>query len=459
MRKKARNRPKCAIFVTCVLLLAELNVHGQGSPSRERDIEDSRANTSLIIADIRPKLFADLPRSEQQIYNEIQFSVSSDDKIMNAYATHKGGVRRVVLTEAIGRAIELNTDAYLMEQLYHMPGFLGNYMSVVCEQYQKNRKRYAEGLPPLRIASPYEFAHWSNNDWEKFYSDQDANKTRNIVVGAAFAFLLAHEVGHHIKGHVDGPPIDLAESRKRELEADAWAIDLLVRKNLNPVAGIIPLLFFYYTDQNPVSKETMSDHPADARRLMRMYEGLSERLPSFRPYLNGVDYETARKRVDFAISLLKEEIAAGEKGRTARGRGTTTAGGPQSFAAGSQTDFCNDLSLYVRSAANNFGSLQGASDPDGGGEAFFARRGIAGFTDCTVWIYRDRSAEPSASCDTTQGDLDGLRVSIQDCLGSQWSSRVSAGDYIFEGTNGVTIRLHRNSSGVSELWVESPSRD
>jgi hypothetical protein len=288
---------------------------GQNHPTREQDIEDSRASTSLIVADIRPKLFGDLPPSEKQIYNQIEFSVSAEDKIMNAYASHKGGVRRVTITEAMGRATELNADAFLMEQLYHMPGFLGSYMSYVCAQYQRNYRRYAQGQSASKIAAPYEFAHWSAKDLDEFYADDDVNKARNSALGAAFAFLLAHEVGHHVKGHVDHPTSDLAVRREQESEADAWAIDLLVRKKLNPVDGIIPLLFFYYTDQNPVSREQMSDHPADARRLLRMYEGLSERLPSFKPYLNGVDYDTARKRVDLAISLVKQEISAGEKGR------------------------------------------------------------------------------------------------------------------------------------------------
>jgi hypothetical protein len=445
-----------------VLCLAALGASTQNHPSYETDVENSKANTSLIVADIRPKLFGDLPPSELQTYNQIEFSVSSEDRIMNAYATHKNGARRVVLTEAIGREIELNTDAFLMEQLYHNPGFLGDYMSFVCEHYQVNRKRYSQGLTPSRIPSPYEFAHWTDSDMNEFYSDKDVNKARNIAVGAAFAFLLAHEVAHHIKGHVDHPASTLFGGRTQEEEADSWAIDLLVKKKLNPVDGIIPLLFFYFTDQNPVSNEENSDHPADARRLLRMYEGLSERLPSFKPYLVGQDYDTAKKRVDLALSLVRKEVEAGEKGRGARRAGGQTTSAPDSHSLGGEeagSPLCDELSSYTDAARHNFLSLRGAPDPDGGGEAFRARRGISGFTDCTVWIYKDRSESPSANCDKAGGDFQSLRTSVQGCLGSGWSFRTRQDEYIFEGPQGIAVRLHKKSSGVVELWVDSPSRD
>jgi hypothetical protein len=64
-----------------------------------------------------------------------------------------------------------------------------------------------------------------------------------------------------------------------------------------------------------------------------MYEGLSQRLPSFRPYL-GVDYDTARKRVDLAITLVNEEIAAGGKGPNGGPAGTQGDGGTNSFGSG-----------------------------------------------------------------------------------------------------------------------------
>ena len=305
-------KPTLVLFCllsSCVVGLPRV-ADAQGYPGRERDAEASRKNTSLIIADIRPKLFGDLPQAEATIYATVRFDVSPEDKIMNAYAYKDAGIRRITFTEAMGRAIELNVDALLMEQVYHKPNFLGEYMYYVCTRYARNNERYAQGLPPERIASPYERGHLSEADWNEFYSDKDVNSARAKLVGGAFAFLLAHELGHHILGHVDHPTNDKEERRSREAAADAWAIDLLLKKKVSPVSGIIPMLFFYYTTRHPVASEVYKDHPADAKRLLAMFEGANERLPSFRASIeaSGQNYEELRRGVTQAIVLIKQEI-------------------------------------------------------------------------------------------------------------------------------------------------------
>jgi hypothetical protein len=118
-------------------------------------------------------------------------------------------------------------------------------MEYVCTRYQSNKDRYRRGFGPERIQSPYEYAHWSDAQFEDFYSHSDINKTRAVIVGGSYAFLLAHEVAHHIHGDVDKPSKNDAEQRTRESAADDWAIDLLIHKNISPVCGIVPLLFFY----------------------------------------------------------------------------------------------------------------------------------------------------------------------------------------------------------------------
>jgi len=309
---------KTRFVVSCLLMFCVVAVlpiaSAQGYPGHEADLEGSRSNSSLIIADLRPKLFGDLPPSEAAIYATVRFDVSPEDKIMNAYAYRNAGIRRITFTEAMGRAIKLNVDALLMEQLYHKTNFMGEYMYYVCTRYARNSERYAQGLSPERIASPYERAHMSDADFNEFYSDKDVNSARAKLVGGAFAFLLAHEMGHHVLGHVDHPTNDKEERRNMEAAADAWAIDLLLKKKVSPVSGIVPMLFFYYTTRHPIASEVYKDHPADARRLLAMYEGANDRLPSFRASIeaSGQNYEDVRKGVSQAIVLIKQEIKVDE---------------------------------------------------------------------------------------------------------------------------------------------------
>jgi hypothetical protein len=280
-------------------------------PGLDAALLRSKANTELIIADIRPKLFNDLPGAESQVYARIRFEVSAENRVMQAYAWRDGSVRRVTITEALGRAIKLNVDAFLIEKLYHRDNFLGKYMAYVCSVYQENFPRYAQGLPPRRIESPYEIAHV---DIDEFYADAKINTTRAQIEGGAFAFILAHEVAHHLLGHVDHASQSKVEQRDRESKADDWAIDLLVRKGVNPVTGIVPLLFFYYTTQHPIEAEAERDHPADVRRILDMYQHLQNRLSQFRQQIiaSGQSYENVQTQVQISIETLKGEIRAGD---------------------------------------------------------------------------------------------------------------------------------------------------
>jgi hypothetical protein len=309
-----KRNPIQFMHVPRLLLLVFIGVSGVCNaqyPGFADDAQSTKENTEFIIAKLRPKLFSDLPTTQEQIYLQIHFEVSPNTQEMQAYASIDSGIRHVTVSEAMGRAIKLNVDALLIEKLRHKDNFLGQYMSYVCSMYQANYPRYAKGLPPNRIKSPYEIAHVSVDE---LYSDTDINKSRDQLVGGAWAFLLAHEVAHHVLGHTDHPSQSKQEQRARERAADDWAIDLVLKHGINPVAGIVPLLFFYYTTQHPISSETDRDHPADARRLLDMYQGLQSRLPQFRQYIvaSGQNYDNIQKQIQISIQAVQDEINAND---------------------------------------------------------------------------------------------------------------------------------------------------
>ncbi|SRR5216683_7141550 len=126
-----------------------------------------------------------------------------------------------------------------------------------------------------------------------------------------------------------------------------------------------------------------------------------------------------------------------------------------------EKSFCADLKLFINAAAHSFSSLRGGPDPDGEGEAFYTKHGISGFSDCSIWIYKNPALQPSASCGKTSRDFEGLFTSIADCTG--WSAvardRSTVREYDFDGPNGVSVRLASKQPGKNTLWVDAPSRD
>ena len=116
---------------------------------------------------------------------------------------------------------------------------------------------------------------------------------------------------------------------------------------------------------------------------------------------------------------------------------------------------CFDLKEYVNLAEDDFVNLRMRKYKGGDGQAYGVGFGIPGFTNCTAWKYRTRWIEPRTSCRAITQDFDGLKHTIEACLGTNWSLR-DASDYILEGPRGITVRL-TDESGI-ELWVESRSR-
>jgi IrrE N-terminal-like domain len=309
-------RWRCFLIVLISAFFGSSKLGAQSYPGQANDVDASVASTSLIIAQLRPLLFNDLPDEELGIYKTIHFEVSPDSHHSSAFASKKNSVRYVTMTEGMGRTIELSSDALIIEWFYNKPGFTSQYMKSVLSLAVENDKRAKQGQTPVHIPAPVDFAGWSRADKDKFGTDAEIHSSEMKLWEGAFSFVLAHEVAHHILGHEDSEADSPADQRQRETDADAWAIDLLVRKGVSPVAGIIPMLFSYELGLTPL-QET-GDHPADARRLLAMYEGLSERLPTFKASIqaSGQDYETVRAQVAQGLTLVRQEIDTTRAGKS-----------------------------------------------------------------------------------------------------------------------------------------------
>ncbi len=49
-------------------------------------------------------------------------------------------------------------------------------------------------------------------------------------------------------GHTASNPATLADSRARELAADKWAVEHLLKADILPIAGTYALILYYFQD-------------------------------------------------------------------------------------------------------------------------------------------------------------------------------------------------------------------
>ena len=250
---------------------------------------------------LRPALFDNLTGSEAKIYKQIVFHVSNAETISEAGSwVDDDGKRTVEIAEGYGRQIKMMAEAELIEDQLKKPVLIP-YIQYVVVSWRQHA---------TFIKDPSAFADF---DFDSFLAKPEGSLAWDKMSSGAIAFVLAHEVGHHVLGHCDKPTQDADVQRQREFDADSWAIKRLENANPHflPTSGVIPLIFNYYITPNPIANEARSDHPADLRRIHQMFEAMEESLPQYRADIEkvGITYETYGSFVKKSLAEYERQMA------------------------------------------------------------------------------------------------------------------------------------------------------
>jgi hypothetical protein len=87
-------------------------------------------------------------------------------------------------------------------------------------------------------------------------------------------WLLSHEFGHHALGHLAAPPESNAKSRRREHEADDFALDIMNKLGFETGQGFGPLFQFMASDAVHPNYVVTKTHPRSECRMERMLRKL-----------------------------------------------------------------------------------------------------------------------------------------------------------------------------------------
>jgi hypothetical protein len=248
------------LLSTCLGLKAQ-----ESADERKKDLQAAKKHIQSYVDAIRPKLFVNLTEAEAKIYQSISFRVTDNDHASSAVGAIEDGQRIIEIGEGYGRQIEMMAEALIIEGVQNRP-VLVPYAKYVARQWNRNASFTKD---------PTAFAHFNVDDLD------DSQIAAMAVNG--IAFVLAHEVGHHVLHHYDHPmPKDPAALRQLEEDADSWALQQCVKGHVSPLGGMLPLLLDYYLSTSPITTEGRSDHPADVKRIKAMFEGMQNALPQYR---------------------------------------------------------------------------------------------------------------------------------------------------------------------------------
>jgi hypothetical protein len=375
---------------------------------RKALLQESTSRAEQYISMIRPQVFRNLTGRERSIYNEIHFEVTKDDSAWEADGKINADGERVVRID-VGyfRSIEMMTDAVFLEELRNQ-SFLAKYVRYAASQLSQKA---------TFIKSPYEFVGMSNSDMDKFFSDQTLQQQRAKAVANTIAFVLAHEVGHHVLGHHDNPPKDKLIA---ERAADTWAIHQLVSMHFPPLAGVVPLLFDFYYE--PLGDPSGGTHPTSIDRVRSLFEAMRDAAPKFRKDVEaqGGSYETFKRGLDEKLADLESQMKAAAVLATPR---------DSEAEIGARADrFCSAVQKVLPQGQTQFSRLAGSPEPNG--EAFEAPVLLPGAESCRVWRYRDQSLGSAVVCQYGRSPsrqdadkaFDQLATLLRSCL-TGWRSR------------------------------------
>lgn len=420
-------------------------VQAPSPAERQKLLQESIKAAEKYVAVVRPQVFRNLTGREHTIYDAITFEITDLDSAWQASGSvDPNGDRFVKIDVGYVRSIEIMTDALFLEELRNQE-FLSRYVRYVASQLQQKA---------TFIQSPYDFIGMSKRDQDEFFDDTKLQKQRVAAVANSVAFVLAHEVGHHVLGHYEHPPQDNQARVSAERDADAWAIHQLLSTHFPPMAGIVPLLFdFYYAPLGDVSGGT---HPTSLERVHALFEAMREAAPQFRGDVeaHGGSYADFKRSLDGKLTELESQMKAGSAFTDSTGSG----GDP----------FCSAVQTVLTEGNTHFRRLAGMPDPDG--ESFEAPVLLPGAERCRVWQYRDRSLGSavvchygrSASRDDVNRGFEQLAIHLRACL-TGWHSRSFDGmrqrKLEFSGSTQTRVRLQlaassRRADYLLEVWFD-----
>jgi hypothetical protein len=411
---------------------------------REKILDEFQEISQRNIEKLRKLLFSDLDASDAEIYSQIEFRTPRTDYPDLAWATVRNGKPIVEIDVGFLRSLPMNVDALVMEQSLSRPGLFVRYARYVARSLKANRARMAKGERPAWIMSPYEFVGMSDREMDEFDDNPKLLSYRHGAFANAMAFVLAHEVGHHVLGHAGRRAVDGSKARQWEREADAWAIKVLARHGVMPIGGMVPLLMDLATTTEQAQIDQDRSHPTDEQRVRAMVAGSIEALPLLHSLIQQSGKTEAEVRSEIErLGRLGADM-----------RNDSAASAPDSVTTDEHSPrFCRQLEKIIDASGHRFRAITGEPDPRGNGEAWTSTVKLDEAQECVVWLYRDRDLDPDCTCtfgrshDTNEleNGHDNLVGQVRSCLPSwrvrERDSRIASKETMFSSDGGTRVRV------------------
>jgi hypothetical protein len=279
----------CRILAFAVIVLL---VGGPALPCRAQTAQSQNA-AALAMRDGEIRLINALLRAfaavmdqrERAILDETDIRVPMDYDMTRVVAFRDGGRVIEVSFGFLGVLLDA-CDNWILAEYYATqdPGIYDKYEAYLGYLNQIiERNEQAVGQQP---ETPQAFADWAGIPAAAaaaIMRQSNARDYQGRLRMAAVAFVLGHELGHHMLGHIDAPPAATpAASRDRETAADRYAAALTMRVGI-PAFGALPALAFFAAAEG-TAIDPDATHPLAFCRILGAMMDTVDRLAADRRY-------------------------------------------------------------------------------------------------------------------------------------------------------------------------------
>lgn len=268
------------LLATLVLFACSTLVAQIPSPSQTLDWYKSRGD--YLVPEIRKQIRKGLSAEDQKTESEIQYDVITTWNA-NAQAVRLHGVERTGIGAGLLAVIDWVSTAMAIDGRLNRPQCGEEYIKALSDAILNNSDAAGGSGKFKVVASPFLFAQsqpkiCSGVSFSTFRADEKADDLRELWISGSLAFILAHELGHHVLGHTSRNPSSYPESRERESAADKFAFKTMAAAGSNPVLAMP--IFLLWGQLEGFSIEGEGTHPAGIKRMRAMVAAAQEVIDS-----------------------------------------------------------------------------------------------------------------------------------------------------------------------------------
>lgn len=310
-------RRQLLVTIATMMIVGTANAQRPTMDQVRQELEWYRTRALPILSEVRDELRVTLTDEQRAIESTISYRIVLGGNC-NAVARIMDGERTIETTAGFIQVIDWVATALAIGERFGAAECLDAYMHSLTEGILDNSDRIAAHERLRLVMSPLIFVR-DNRDVcpsineASFRAKHGADEMREMLLRGGLKFLAAHELAHHIFGHVGRRPNNVDSIREQERRADQFAFERMGLSHTNPINAMPVLLLYGSLEGFSIEGEDTRDHPAGVRRFATMLEAAERLINANGAAVAAMRRDGSYERFVTGVRQMREQLSNMEK--------------------------------------------------------------------------------------------------------------------------------------------------